>query len=1613
MGSQDSQKKGIELLFTISEKQKTSIESTITDLVNELSKKIIQISLKADTTAFEKSIEDLVKNCQEKLKTLGETAQKTAEKTTKEKTQKKEETKQPEIKKAEKESPVQKNAFDLDKEKTIKVYTKAYEKLSSNAKLAGSEVKALGDYIKATDEKLESSYQTALNTSQEGATGYNNIEEVKKFQQQLADIKNSSKVLDKSNITEELKYPEELDKLSVGLTKWQSKVQDAGARYKDLIRTVGEGNNAYKAAKDALERYENALKSAENSKISNGGKISRQALEEAQKAQAALIQQFNTSSTTLARLEQENSGVFSDIYNQFVHTITKSAAELTKTAVLIAFKKVIQNVIELDKNITDLQIATGLTRRETGELIKSYSKLAQKLGATTKEVAEAADTWLRQGYSIQQANELIESTMMLSKLGQLESAEASRALTSAMKGYGKSVSDVMSIVDKFTAVDMKAAVTAGDIATAMAETATGAKIAGVSMDKLIGYISVVSEVTQDGAESVGTFYKTMFARIGNVKAGKFVDDETGESLNDVEKVLGKLGISLRDRNNEFRNFGYVLDEVGQKWDTYNSTQKRALATAFAGTRQQEKFIVLMENYGKAMEYENISQNSEGTAQTKYEDAYMSGIDARLQTLKASWEEFSLKFFNSSLVTNFLETINAVVKVLSNDVIGGIAQVATSIGVLVGGLTIVEKLFNKLTDVALTGFATSLEKTAKTIKDFKKIRQEKKDAKNKVSMEIAGERRLFEGRVKTTKGTDTIKEFINYRNRIKDIKKEAKGAGKSMNELTDTSRLKRFTTKLKSIPDTLEKSNGIVFLISKCIAVIVALVGGVGKIIENVAKKREAEFEALKETAEMAQAEAEKASETSKKVNNITREYRELLSSNEGWEADGDSRKKAIELQNELNDAVGHEGKLIDLNADTMEGRNQAMEKLLEKQKKLAKEAEEAALKSFNAQKDAYEGAHITDRIDVGGWNILNRDKLVDITFDTAVGSYSAGDNVIDMIKSWGDANIYADEKGTIGDMYGGVSLKGTTDQKIAALKRIIEGIKTNGIDKKDGGAEILAQFSRVLQAYEEQKEKYDAALENTINATVNSIAADKDDTVITTLHDFYTYKKQVEDEVYNKEQIKKWINDSGISEEERNKRREIVAGYVRDILKENYGSWVDQANEFESHIPTVKGYVAMLKEVEKEYDALAGALDDIAEKGIISSDKIQELTKSFPELTEKYFKLGEDGYVLNDDFAGKDKNAVIDSFITDYLQEYVNELDNYAEGSEGAKNAQKNFNDALAVCQTLLRSNAIEEHTKQLEKQQDTLKNQLEKYQDINKVRQDLLNSYKEELSYQKQLADKEKNVADLRTELALLSLDNSASGKAKYNEVKKQLEDAETDLADFTLEKAVEKLLKEIDKDNSEYNKFIDSQVNAIKEEIEKLPEKIGKEMAEKIKELTPQSTHAPVSNYDEIKAFAQTQVGNKEGGSDSIERILSKEQFDSQGGKVTLPDGKTLKEYLTYQAYLDDLYKYYGGKFHSGGFVGDMKDIKSNEMFAKLMKGEYVATPKQIQNFTNKTLPKIARGGETQINNNSPLIQITCGSITEDVLPELNDMINEAAKRIEKNMANSLNRAGYRKTI
>lgn len=376
-----------------------------------------------------------------------------------------------------------------------------------------------------------------------------------------------------------------------------------------------------------------------------------------------------------------------------------SATTIVMTAIG-AVKGLISTVSELNKSQVDLQMATGGTVDETNKLLKSYIKMGQQLGATGKEVSTAASDYLRQGKTVAETNELIKDSIVLSKIGNIESAEATTYLTTAMKGYGVAVNDVIGIVDKLSSVDMESATDAGGLAEAMAQTATNADMAGISMDKLLGYIAVVGETTGEAMSSVGNSFSTIFSRMANVKLSRLVDPTTGEDLSNVETSLRNVGIELRENGETFRNFGDVLDDIDSKWKTLDEVNQRAIASSIAGKDHMEDFLVLMNNYDKATEYSTTATNSSGTAMEKLAN-YEENIEAKTKKLQASLEELAINTLDSSVVKGFFDASNSIVK-FADDV--GVFNIA-----LVGGFL----ALSKFSDSGITKLLLSLSNGIKS------------------------------------------------------------------------------------------------------------------------------------------------------------------------------------------------------------------------------------------------------------------------------------------------------------------------------------------------------------------------------------------------------------------------------------------------------------------------------------------------------------------------------------------------------------------------------------------------------------------------------------------------------------------------------------------------------------------------------------------------------------------------------------------------------------------------------------------------------------------------------------------------------------------------------------
>jgi TP901 family phage tail tape measure protein len=364
-------------------------------------------------------------------------------------------------------------------------------------------------------------------------------------------------------------------------------------------------------------------------------------------------------------------------------------------------------VNELNKSLTEISIVTGKSQQGVAALGREYNQLAQEMGVLTSEIASATVEFYRQGLSQEEVMEKARIATQYAKISALDFSTSAKILTAAVNSMGidaERASDVFSYLGDATATG------ADEIGRAFQKVGGSAGALNVEFEKVASWIAVVSSRTRESAETIGQSMKSILARIQNMKERGF-DEEDGTQVNQVAKALNEVGIALMDNTGQFRDFGKVMDELGERWDQLDSRQKAYISTTVAGTYQQSRFLNLMEGYSDSVTLYEKSLNSAGTTTEKF-GLYMQGNEAALNRLKATWEGLWMSTFNSEaikLVINSLTSIASVIKSLVDN-FGSLPAVFGIAGVAIlafnGGLKSI-MINGALTIATLKGIPTAL------------------------------------------------------------------------------------------------------------------------------------------------------------------------------------------------------------------------------------------------------------------------------------------------------------------------------------------------------------------------------------------------------------------------------------------------------------------------------------------------------------------------------------------------------------------------------------------------------------------------------------------------------------------------------------------------------------------------------------------------------------------------------------------------------------------------------------------------------------------------------------------------------------------------------------------
>ena len=497
-----------------------------------------------------------------------------------------------------------------------------------------------------------------------------------------------------------VKLEEEIGKLqtdnpTTALKKLKTALQQAGVSMEDIgDLTKKEDIEAWLSNLNtsALEKFRSGLQGVEKAT----GEVQPE-LEKMGQSVRDSVDDFDAAE----RAAQDLSTLKYQLMDFFSVT---GAIQLFRRAIQSAF----ETVKELDAAMTEIAVVSDFSVNDMWGQLPRFTEQANELGMAIKDTYAATTLYVQQGLDLDKSMKLATETLKMAAVAGMDAANATDAMTAALRGFNmeldetsaQRVNDVYSELAAITASDTQ------EISTAMTKTASIAHSVNMEFETTAAFLAQGIETTREAAETIGTMLKTVIGRFSEVKSlyteGQLTgQDEEGETIdvNKVQTALRAAGISM----NEFLAGNEGLDQVflrlSKRWNDLDILTQRYIATQAAGSRQQSRFIAIMQDYAKTTELVNAAYNSTGSGQKQFEKT-LDSLASKLTKLKNAWDQFTMGLANNeiigaavTLLTGLLTAINGIIDGISggNGLIKSVVTLGAAFAGLKAGGAIIDKI----------------------------------------------------------------------------------------------------------------------------------------------------------------------------------------------------------------------------------------------------------------------------------------------------------------------------------------------------------------------------------------------------------------------------------------------------------------------------------------------------------------------------------------------------------------------------------------------------------------------------------------------------------------------------------------------------------------------------------------------------------------------------------------------------------------------------------------------------------------------------------------------------------------------------------------------------------
>ena len=425
----------------------------------------------------------------------------------------------------------------------------------------------------------------------------------------------------------------------------------------------------------------------------------------------------------------------------------------------------------LNESLNNIRIVTGYNIEDMAEYAKQANKASKALSATTLDYTNASLIYYQQGLSNQEVLERTDVTIKMANVARTSAEDVSDQMTAVWNNFYDGSKSLEYYADVMTALGAATASSTEEISAGLNKFAAVAETVGLSYEYAASALATVTSTTRQSADIVGTAFKTLFARIQDLKLGETLDD--GTTLGTYSESLAKVGIDIKNTNGEIKDMNSILDEMAIKWKSLDKDAQIALAQNVAGVRQYTQLIALMDNWDFFQQNLQTSLTASGTLDEQAK-IYAESWEAARDRVTASLETIYAELINDEAFIDILNTVEGLIGLVDNliDSFGGLNGTVSVLG------TILTKVFSKQLSTSIQNLTYTLRMSTKAGREaVQKEKQNQLDNMLSIFGSSADEEKELEIKVQH----EALKEYLTLQAKLVEKSSEMSEIEKTINQ----------------------------------------------------------------------------------------------------------------------------------------------------------------------------------------------------------------------------------------------------------------------------------------------------------------------------------------------------------------------------------------------------------------------------------------------------------------------------------------------------------------------------------------------------------------------------------------------------------------------------------------------------------------------------------------------------------------------------------------------------------------------------------------------------------------------------------------------------------------